>query len=152
MTLVELMLGIACLGILSAIAVPYWAANGRPAHRLKNAAHQVVADARLARSRAVATNRQFRLRFDPSSDVYLLEKGDSASGSVSWSSEGGVRRFGLDGGSSFTGVTISGGEEYAVMFRPTGAVSPQTIALQGTGGRTLKVVCSMSGRIRVVTE
>jgi type II secretion system protein H len=151
-TLIELMLVVACLGILAAIATPYWISTGRPTYRLKNAAHQVVTDIRLARARAVAANRQFRLRFDPESDRYLLEKGDAASGSVLWAAEGTSRCFGPEGDSSFLGVYISGGEEYSVLFRPSGGVSPRTVILQNTIGQTMKIVCSMTGRVRVVKE
>lgn len=152
MTLMELMMAIACLGILSAIAVPYWIGNGRPAYRLKNAAHQIVSDIRLARARSVATNRQFRIRFDPVSDSYLVEKGDSSSGSVSWVVEGSPRCFGQDGNPLFSGVGILGDEEYSVFFRPTGGMTSGSITIQNDGGQVVRVVCSMAGRIRLVRE
>lgn len=151
-TLVELMLVIACLAVLAAIAVPKWIVNVRPAYRLKNAAYQVVGDIRLARIRAVATNRQYRLRFDPVSDFYLLEKGDLPSGSESWAVEGSSRYFGSYGDPSYGGVNIAGEEEYSVIFRPTGGITPTTVTLQNTVGQTMKVICSMAGRIRVVKE
>ena len=152
LTLMELMLVIACLGVLSAIALPYWIANGRPAYRLKNASSQVVSDMRLARIRAAATNRQYRLRFTPASDSYLLEKGDLPSDSSLWVMEGQPRHFGPNGGASFSGVDLAGEEQYSMVFRPTGAVTPITVTLQNTLGRTIKIVCSLAGRIRVVRE
>ncbi len=152
MTLMELTAVLACLGILSAIAVPYWIGSGRPAYRLKNAAHQIVSDIRLARARSVATNRQFRIRFDPASDSYLVEKGDSSSGSVSWVVEGSPRRFGQDGNPLFAGVGIEGDGEYSVVFRPTGGMTSGSITVQNDRGQVLKVVCSMAGRIRLVRE
>ena len=71
-TLIELVATMACLAILAAIVVPSWITSTWPAHRLKNAARQIVSDIRYARTRAVTTNRQYRLRFDPVSDSYLI--------------------------------------------------------------------------------
>jgi prepilin-type N-terminal cleavage/methylation domain-containing protein len=150
LTLIELMMVIACLGILAAIAVPHWISKGWPAYRLKNAACRVVADIRLARARAVATNRQFRLRFDPVFDRYLLEKGDASSGSVSWAAEGTFRRFGQDCDPGFAGVKISGEEEYSAVFRPSGGVSPGAVILRHKMGQTMKIVYSMTGRVRLI--
>ncbi len=149
-TLVELMVVLACLGILAAIAVPNWISAGWPAYRLKNAARQVASDVRHARARAVATNRQYRLRFDPSADLYCLERGDLPSGSLSWSGEGSARRFGSNSGSAFSGVRIIGEEEFSVVFRPSGAVTAATITLKNTLDRKVKVICSVAGRVRMV--
>jgi len=152
MTLLELMLVLACFGILTAIAVPYWVASGRPAYRLKNAAHQIVSDLRLARARSVATNRQFRIRFDPLSDSYLLEKGDSSTGSASWSVEGSVRYFGEHADPLYSGVGIEGDAAYSFVFRPTGGVTAGTVTLRNAKGQEMQVVCSMAGRIRLERE
>ncbi len=149
-TLVELMVVLGCLAILAAIAVPTWISSARPAYRLKNAAHQVITDVRYARMRAIATNREYRLRFDPSSDSYRMERGDLASGSFSWTAEGTRRHFGSGAGPSFSGIQITGEKEYSIVFRPTGTVSSATVTLKNTLKRTVKIVCSMAGRIRLV--
>jgi prepilin-type N-terminal cleavage/methylation domain-containing protein len=151
-TVIEVMVVVACLAILSAICVPGWIATGRPALRLKNATKQVVSDTRYARMRAVATNRQYRLRFDPLADTYLLERGDLPTGSASWIPEGSPRRFGLNGGSSFAGVHIEGDTQYSIVFRPTGTVTSNTVTLKNSLDRTRKVVCSMAGRVRIIKE
>lgn len=151
-TLVELMTVIACLAILAAIALPTWIKNGWPVHRLKNATHQVISDIRLARTRAVSANQAYRLRFDPATDSYLLERDVSPGESFSWLADGVPRRFGSGGGASFSGVHIAGEEEYALIFRPTGRVTSKTITLQSATGHTMKIVCSMAGRIRVDRE
>ena len=149
-TLTELMMVVFCLSILCAIAVPNWIVAGWPAHRLKNAARQVVSDIRYARMRAVSTNRQYRLRFHPSTDSYFLERGDQPSGSLCWSGEGAARRFGPNGGAAFTGIEIVGEEEFSVVFHPTGAVSPTSITLKNAPGRTMSVICSIAGRVRMI--
>jgi hypothetical protein len=99
--------------------------------------------------RAVASNQPYRLRFDPSTDAYLLERSDSSGGSLAWYVEGLPRRFGAGGG-SFAGVGVAGEKEFSVVFRPTGAVSSATITLKNDRGSTMKVVCSMAGRVRMV--
>lgn len=151
-TLIELMSVVACLAILAAIAVPRWIANGWPAYRLKNAALQIVSDIRYARIRAVATNRQYRLRFVPTSDSYLLERGDLPSGSSSWVAEGAVRRFGADNSPLYSGARIVGSDEYSIVFRPSGAMTAATVTLRNAPGLTIKIVCSMAGRVRLIKE
>lgn len=152
LTLIELLLVIACLAVLSAISMPHWISKERPALRLKNASLQVVSDIRLARTRAVAANRQYRLRFIPMSDSYLLERGDLPSGSTTWVVEGYERYFGTNGSASFSGVQITGEEQYSLVFRPTGTVTSATVTLQNEIGRTAKIICSMAGRVRVTKE
>ena len=151
-TLIELMTVMACLAILAALVVPNWIANAWPAHRLKNAVRQVVSDVRYARTRAVATNRQYRLRFDPVSDAYLMERGDASDGSHSWTVEGSARFFGSHGSTSFSGVSIVGDKEYTMVFRPTGGMTGLTISLKNTLGQTTKIICSMAGRIQLLKE
>jgi prepilin-type N-terminal cleavage/methylation domain-containing protein len=152
LTLIELLLVIVCLAVLSAVSLPYWISKGRPAYRLKNASLQVVSDIRLARIRAVAANCQYRLRFIPMSDSYLLERGDLPSGSSTWIVEGYERYFGTNGSTSFSGVQIAGEEQYSIVFRPTGTVTSSTVTLQNEVGRTVKIICSMAGRIRMTRE
>lgn len=151
-TIMELVMVMACMGILAAVALPNWAKTAWPAYRLKNAVHQVVADVRYARIRAVATNRSYRLRFDPAGDAYAVEKKNVDGESPPWLEEGNVRSFGTGAGTSFKGIRIIGSGEYAIVFGPTGSVTPATVTLQNSLGRTMKVVCSMAGRIRVSRE
>ena len=151
-TLIELMMAMGCLAILATLVVPNWIATAWPAYRLKNAARQVVSDVRYARMRAVATNRQYRLRFDPVSDAYLMERGNAPDGSHSWTIEGSMRWFGSRGSTSFSGVSIVGEKEYSMIFRPTGGVTAVTISLRNPLEQTTKIVCSMSGRIRLLKE
>jgi prepilin-type N-terminal cleavage/methylation domain-containing protein len=151
-TLAELAIVLLCLGILAAIAVPGWTSAGLPVYRLNIAARQVVSDIRYARMRAVATYRQYRLRFDPVTDSYCLERGDLSSGSLSWSGEGLPRRLGPGSGGTFSGVRIIGEGELSVVFHPTGGVTAATVTLKNSLDRTMKVVCSMAGRVRMIRE
>ena len=151
-TLIELMTVLACLAILAAVAAPNWIATAWPAYRLKSAARQVVSDVRYARMRAVATNRQYRLRFDPVSDSYLMERGDAPDGSSSWTGEGATQWFGSHGSTTFSGISIDGEKEYAMIFRPTGGMTAVTICLRNTLNQSTKIVCSVAGRIRLLKE
>lgn len=151
-TLIELLTVTVCLAILAAIAVPHWIATAWPAYRLKNAARQVVSDVRYARMRAVTTNRQYRLRFDPVSDSYLMERGNAPDGSLSWTVEGPERQFGSVRSTSFSGVNIIGEKEYTMVFRPTGGLTAVSISLRNPLNQTIKVVCSVAGRIRMLKE
>ena len=151
-TLVELMVVVACLAILSAVVAPNWIAATWPAYRLKNAARQIVSDIRYARMRSISTNRQYRLRIDPSTDSYFMERGDASTGSSSWSIEGSTRRFGKLGSESFSGIGIEGKAEYRIICQPTGGITSATTTLRNSLGRTTKIICSMAGRIRMVRE
>lgn len=151
-TLIEMLMVLACLGILAAVALPTWIQRGWPAYRLKNAAHQVIADVRYARTRAVATNQRCRLHFSPDCDTYVLEEENSAGGSPPWIEAGSVRYFGQGGGMSFKGIRIGGEEDYSIVFYPTGGVTGATVTLQNSLDHTMKVICSMAGRIRIARE
>ena len=151
-TLIELMTTVACMAILAAVVIPNWIASAWPAYRLKNAAKQVVSDIRYARMRAISTNHPYRLRFDPLSDAYFLERGNPSGGSLSWAVEGPGRCFAAGGNTSCLGVRIAGEKEFSAVFRPTGGMTATTITLKNTLDHTVKIVGSMAGRIRMVRE
>jgi prepilin-type N-terminal cleavage/methylation domain-containing protein len=77
LTLIELLLTIAVLGILAAILVPQL--SGDLPERLNAGAQVVSADLDYARSLAVANNSSYRLTFDaPSNSYYLQHSGANA--------------------------------------------------------------------------
>ena len=151
-TLIELMTAMACLAILTALVVPNWISTAWPAYRLKSAARQVVSDIRLARMRAVTANRQYRLRFDPATDSYRMERGNAPDGSLSWTVEGAVQQFGFRRNTTFSGVNIVGDKAYTIVFRPTGGMTAVTISLRNPLDQTTKIVCSVAGRIQLLKE
>jgi prepilin-type N-terminal cleavage/methylation domain-containing protein len=71
LTLIELLLTIAVLGILAAILVPQL--GGDVPERLSAGAQIVAADVDYARSLAVSNNSTYCLTFDPSSNSYYLQ-------------------------------------------------------------------------------
>src|SRR3954467_3504147 len=70
LTLVELLLTIAVLGILAAILIPQL--TGDLPERLTAGAQVVAADLDYARSLAVANNSPYRVTFDPANNLYSL--------------------------------------------------------------------------------
>src|SRR5262245_40709807 len=70
LTLIELLLTIAILGILAAILIPQL--TGDLPERLNSGAQVVSADLDYARSLAVANNSSYRITFDPTNNLYYL--------------------------------------------------------------------------------
>ena len=77
LTLVELLLTIAVLGILAAVLIPQL--SGDLPERLSAAAQVVATDLDYARSLAVANNSTYRLTFDPPLNRYVLRHSGVAS-------------------------------------------------------------------------
>src|SRR5262245_42798814 len=71
LTLIELLLTIAVLGILAAILIPQL--SGDVPERLDAGAQVVAADIDYARSLAVANNSTYRLTFDKATNSYCLQ-------------------------------------------------------------------------------
>jgi prepilin-type N-terminal cleavage/methylation domain-containing protein len=76
LTLVELLLTIAVLGVLAAILIPQL--SGDLPERLSAAAQVVASDLDYARSLAVANNSTYRLVFDPANNRYQLRHSGTA--------------------------------------------------------------------------
>jgi prepilin-type N-terminal cleavage/methylation domain-containing protein len=72
LTLIEILVTIAVLGILFGIAVPTWTIL-IPAYQLNSATRQVATELQLARNRAMAQYRRYRLIFS-SPTTYRIEK------------------------------------------------------------------------------
>jgi prepilin-type N-terminal cleavage/methylation domain-containing protein len=70
LTLIELLLTIAVLGILAAILIPQFTAD--LPERLNGGAQVVSVDLDYARSLAVANNSSYRLTFDTANNLYFL--------------------------------------------------------------------------------
>lgn len=79
-SLIELLIAIVIAGILAAIAFPSFT-QWRQSLEYKEAARDIASILRDARARAIATNREHRVEFQPVNREYRLVRGDLASGS-----------------------------------------------------------------------
>ena len=79
-SLIELLIAIVIAGILAAIAFPSFT-QWRQSLEYKEAARDIASILRDARARAISTNREHRVEFQPVNRRYRLVKGDLASGS-----------------------------------------------------------------------
>ena len=140
-TLVELMAAVALIGILAGIAVPNILA-GLSVFRLHSAARQVMTDLNYARGRAASLNREFRVRFDVTTDMYDVEKGDKSTGSNTWSLEKTVTRLAEDD------IDVASSTRNPVYARPTGTMTNTTITLQNSKGQSLEITTSIAGRLK----
>jgi prepilin-type N-terminal cleavage/methylation domain-containing protein len=83
LTLIEVLVAVVILGIAAAIAAPnvsYWMEN----YTIRTAGRQLVSDLQLAKMKAISQGVQHRVSFDVAGKSYIIEKGDSSSGSTTW--------------------------------------------------------------------
>lgn len=140
-TLVELMVAVALIGILAGIAVPNILAN-LPTFRLHSAARQIMTDINYARGRAASLNREYRIRFDVSTDTYDVEKGDKVTGSNTWDLEKTVNHLAEDA------IHVKSVTRNPVYARPTGTMTNTTITLENSNGQWLEITASIVGRLK----
>jgi Tfp pilus assembly protein FimT len=79
----ELIVVLALLGILTAISLPNYM-SWRASARYNEAAQEIAAAFRNARSQALTSNRQHRITFDLINNRYRLSRGDRTSNSTAF--------------------------------------------------------------------
>lgn len=82
-TLMELVVGVAMIGILAAIAIPALMPMWKNAS-YKEAARNMTSALRDARSQAISQNLEYRVSFNLENETYWLEQGNLSSGSTNW--------------------------------------------------------------------
>jgi type IV fimbrial biogenesis protein FimT len=70
-TLTEVTVTLAVLGIMSAVSVPTYF-SWLPRHRLQTSVRHIYDDMNMARSRAVKTNADIGIEFNPSNEIYRI--------------------------------------------------------------------------------
>jgi type IV fimbrial biogenesis protein FimT len=137
-TLIEISISIAVLGILLAIALPVWNTLA-PAFQLNSATRQVVADLQLARNRAMAQYRKFRIVFN-SATTYSVERQDNP----------GVEAYTLFSGprSLPSGITVASNS--TPVFQSRGNASPgATVTLTNSVGASRAITVLLTGRVDI---
>lgn len=109
----------------------------------REAARMIVSTLRLARSRAIATNREHKVQFESASSKYRILQGDRANESINWETT--VQ----DWASLPPGISLSTNNS-AIQLNTNGTSSAATISIQDSGRSTkYQVIVASSGRIRV---
>jgi type II secretion system protein H len=141
-TLTELLIVLAIVGVLSAMAVPmlsqWW-------HDLeyRAAARRVVSIMREARSRAIATNREHRVEYEPANRRYRMMQGNRPIESKEWS------EVVYDWEPLSPGVQLAASVD-AIHINTNGTANGGTIMIQDATSTTrYKVVVASTGRIRM---
>ncbi len=82
-TMVEVLIVVSVIAVLSALSVPVYAQwLGNAEYRAS--ARSVLYSLREARSKAIATNREHRVEFEPAQRKYRITRGNKSINSFSW--------------------------------------------------------------------
>jgi len=102
-TMIELIVVIACIAVLTAVAVPSVSA-WLPRYRLQSAANEVLSDMQFARMAAIKNSQDCEMNFTASSNQYTVS---SVSKTVVLGDYGNGVKFEGPGGETFTSATIT---------------------------------------------
>lgn len=160
LTLIELMITLAILGVLAGVGTPYLLA-ALPTYRVNAAARQVLADLRLARTLSVERGLETYIVFDVGARAYsvFLDADESQDLTPADQRVKIVRLSDLFEGIEFgsvSGDTVSfgGGTPNLALFRPLGTSNGGSVylrSLSAAGGRDRDrrvAVISTTGRVQ----
>ncbi len=155
LTLVEAMVTLAILGILVAVAVPWWQ-NHIANQRLAGISSGYNADIQWARSLAVQSNQTVYVQFNPTSACYAIFSGVKTAckceASVTCGAGGELLKVSqLD---PADGVTfVNKGLQSTVQIEPLRGMFTPTLTVEFTGstGQQVRHVTNILGRTRVCT-
>lgn len=149
MTLLEVVLVLALIGILCAIALPGFNHTFLPRYRLRQAARRLTCDMLSAQMRAVSKSRQYRIVFDTAGNAWRLEEGNRSSQSSAWSPQHCCCLSDPAGDTYFSGVRLSKVSAQPLVFDPEGGQSAMSVTLRLDQGQGMKISTAMAGRIQM---
>lgn len=129
---IELLAGVALMGIIAAIALPNWRGLF-PTYALNNSTRQIQSELHHLKMRAVAENVGFQLAYAQGANSYTIQR-DAKVLVTKPLAEG-------------TTITKAG----MVSFTPRGTADADRVRLNNANGHCRQIVVSGTGRIRVCT-
>jgi Tfp pilus assembly protein FimT len=149
MTLLEVVMALALIGILCAIALPGFLHSLLPRYRLVQAARRLTCDMLSAQMRAVSSSRQHRIVFDPAGNAWWLEVGNRSRQSNMWSPQPRCCLSDPAGDAYFPGVRLSNASAAHLVFDPEGGQSAMSVILRLGEGHAMKISTATAGRIHM---
>ena len=140
-TLIELVVVMAIIAIGAVLLAPNIGA-WLPNYRLRSATQEVVSLLRTAQMKAISTNREYQVSFNPGAGSFILQYHNSG---TDWPNEGETRT--LPKGIIISGIGFPGNK---AQFNPNSTSSTGSITLRNTKGteKTISLTTS-TGRVHV---
>ncbi len=129
---IELLAGVAVMGILAAIALPNWRSLF-PSYALNNSTRQIQSEMHHLKMRAAAENVHFQLVYLQGANSYTIQRASKALATKPLA-EG-------------TTITKAG----TISFTPRGTADNDRVRLSNANGNCRQIVVSGTGRVRVCT-
>jgi len=141
LTLTELVLTLAILAAIAALTLPNLTGWIRH-YRARRVVRELVCQMELAKIKALKTNRQYRIAFDPSSKTFRMERGNRPDAPGEWVQEGGIFRVPHQ-------ISLEANVE-AIRFNPDGTALSGSVTIRAGDGEYYTVTANTStGKINV---
>ena len=141
-TLIELVVVMVIIAIGAVLVAPNIGA-WIPNYRLRSATRDIVSTLRTAQMKAVSTNREYQVSFDPGAGSYILQYRHTDG--LTWINEGPTQA--LPTGIQISGITLPGNN---ATFNPDSSSSGGSITLRNPKGATKTItLTSSTGRAQI---
>jgi prepilin-type N-terminal cleavage/methylation domain-containing protein len=145
LTLIEILVALVIIGILATLAAPSFTA-WLERSTVKKTARQLVTDLQFAKMKAVAEGVQYRVSFNNTNGSYVVQRGNAATDSGSWTTIG-IERGLADKTNPYYAKGVTMKQNYpgaAVVFSPVGSSGMGTVKLSTGACADGTVVCQTS--------